>query len=454
MGAHRKESLDDGSVYAAIESELVHPEFQKGNNEYDFMLIKLGGWMDPRRIVPLNSQYRIPPRNDPNVQFDIMGFGQTSEDGEESEFLQHAVVKPIAAEECREIYDMYAFDEPTMICALDNGKDSCTGDSGGPLIYNGVQVGITSWGLGCARFPGVYARVSAAYGWIIQNVCRMSDQPPVYCDSDWIEKPAVPPADDTFWIRVDLQYESDAIELEWVLVNTDTNERVAQSSNEVERYDHSLVSTYAFAAKGNYQFNIKGQGKKGWNEYYYLLVCDGILMFFFSLECLGSYKVSIIENRASVNGATSETNIASGTDSRAFRIAEPETAPPTRSPTPGPTPRPVVELVETPIPTNGMESFAPTPVVSSQPTGYDGPTVDVEIWITIDQYPEEVVWKILDFSGRNVIERMSPGFYEQEGGWISTITLRAKGIYTFVLTEAKGRSNGKWFYMRAKGMIN
>ena len=151
--------MDDGSVYATIESELVHPEFVNGNNEFDFMLIKLGGWMDPSRVVALNNQYLIPPRNDPNVQFEIMGFGQTSEGGTESDVLLHATVKPVAAEECQEIYNMYAFDEPTMICALDTGKDSCTGDSGGPLMYNGVQVGLTSWGLGCARYPGVYARV-------------------------------------------------------------------------------------------------------------------------------------------------------------------------------------------------------------------------------------------------------------------------------------------------------
>jgi secreted trypsin-like serine protease len=61
-----------------------------------------------------------------------------------------------------------------MICAAipEGGKGSCQGDSGGPLVVNtgsGVQqVGIVSWGFGCAAagYPGVYTRVSEFKGWI------------------------------------------------------------------------------------------------------------------------------------------------------------------------------------------------------------------------------------------------------------------------------------------------
>lgn len=69
-----------------------------------------------------------------------------------------------------------------VLCAgfSEGGKDTCTGDSGGPMMLpefrNGkfpyYQVGIVSWGLGCARAntPGIYTNVRRYIGWISQKL--------------------------------------------------------------------------------------------------------------------------------------------------------------------------------------------------------------------------------------------------------------------------------------------
>ena len=62
------------------------------------------------------------------------------------------------------------FDAASMLCAIPtdaDGRDTCTGDSGGPLILGsdldtGPVVAVVSWGRGCgAGWPGVYARANA-----------------------------------------------------------------------------------------------------------------------------------------------------------------------------------------------------------------------------------------------------------------------------------------------------
>ncbi len=58
---------------------------------------------------------------------------------------------------------------------------------GGPLVVRGdnpeddVQVGIVSWGVGCADMPGVFSRISETYDWTIETVCdegNGSNDPP------------------------------------------------------------------------------------------------------------------------------------------------------------------------------------------------------------------------------------------------------------------------------------
>jgi trypsin len=105
---------------------------------------------------------------DPGSPVDISGWGTTSDSplADTEDTLRATTVNVVSDPDCGDAYG-FDFDSSTMVCAAAPGRDTCSGDSGGPLqasIGGGVYrlVGITSWGLGCADpdFPGVYARVA------------------------------------------------------------------------------------------------------------------------------------------------------------------------------------------------------------------------------------------------------------------------------------------------------
>jgi secreted trypsin-like serine protease len=98
--------------------------------------------------------------------------------------LHKVDIEVIDPMECKAVYESLQVPAFTIgdteICATgpSGGKDSCFGDSGGPLFVAAdneqgySQVGIVSWGPQCGNplFPGVYTRVSSFSDWIKQNV--------------------------------------------------------------------------------------------------------------------------------------------------------------------------------------------------------------------------------------------------------------------------------------------
>jgi secreted trypsin-like serine protease len=100
--------------------------------------------------------------------FTIAGWGAAREGGAQQRYLLKAQVPFVSDASCNSSYggDLIPNEE---ICAgyASGGTDTCQGDSGGPMFRRNasnawVQVGITSWGYGCARagYPGVYTEVS------------------------------------------------------------------------------------------------------------------------------------------------------------------------------------------------------------------------------------------------------------------------------------------------------
>lgn len=109
----------------------------------------------------------------------VVGWGALREGGRQPDVLQQVTVQIQSNAECKKNYGK---DAPGgivdhMICAAYPGKDSCSGDSGGPMVTQTsagspwVQAGIVSWGIGCGKapYPGVYSRVTSFLDWIQKN---------------------------------------------------------------------------------------------------------------------------------------------------------------------------------------------------------------------------------------------------------------------------------------------
>mmetsp|Transcript_12537 Transcript_12537/g.27442 ORF Transcript_12537/g.27442 Transcript_12537/m.27442 type:complete len:520 (+) Transcript_12537:260-1819(+) len=179
-----------------VKKEIPHPKYNDRTTDSDWNIVILSRpTTENVDLVQINSS-----GNSPSTGQDVtvMGWGDTiaADDAQKlSDVLMAVDVNVISNSDCDDSSgtingwsDSYKGQiTSNMLCAADKIQDSCQGDSGGPLIIPGngassdVQVGVVSWGIGCAsaNFPGVYARVSEAYDWIKQTVCSQSSDPPV-----------------------------------------------------------------------------------------------------------------------------------------------------------------------------------------------------------------------------------------------------------------------------------
>jgi len=178
-----------------MERERPHPNYNSQTTNNDYMLVFLDEPVDMSggmKLVELNSN-----SNYPNVgqEVTVMGYGDTNPSNYVSDLssrLMEVEVNVISNDDCdKSSGSIGGFQNSyrgqitsNMICARETNKDACQGDSGGPLVVldsgnNDTQIGVVSWGIGCAsrHFPGVYARVSEAYDWIREEVCDNSVDP-------------------------------------------------------------------------------------------------------------------------------------------------------------------------------------------------------------------------------------------------------------------------------------
>lgn len=205
VAANRTHLTEDEvtTVYAVTAIE-VHPGYESGQYDRgdDIALLRIEtGYDGPvMRLAGLGHEV---PDTDAGAYVQVAGYGNTEEADRAtgatnrrgyavyapSLRLQQADVPVVATDACRarlgELIASYGFEDEfgdfevgeTTLCAGGGETDSCYGDSGGPLVSHSLdglplQVGVVSWGLGCARTdsPGVYTRISAYTAWIEETI--------------------------------------------------------------------------------------------------------------------------------------------------------------------------------------------------------------------------------------------------------------------------------------------
>ncbi len=156
--------LDTKVTRMSVQGVYLHPEHDPTTLAFDLALLQLTENADAEPIAVVSDL----------VQGDrvlALGFGATSEGGYTSSELRQVELDLLDAWSCslvRQSVGLGAADASTLCAGVpEGGADTCSGDSGGPLLALGASgpelLGITSYGIGCGRagIPGIYSRVAA-----------------------------------------------------------------------------------------------------------------------------------------------------------------------------------------------------------------------------------------------------------------------------------------------------
>nr|CAD7455065.1 unnamed protein product [Timema tahoe] len=164
----------------------VHPGYNQPKYRHDLALIRLDR---PANITNYVSPICLPdePKDYTGQKVTVAGWGTTSlGSGGSSAALRWVRLEVVPALECAKLFQTRAnvtLGEGQLCAAGKKGQDSCSGDSGGPLMRpeqapgpampRHVLLGLVSFGptkCGNADVPGVHTVVSTYMGWLLDNI--------------------------------------------------------------------------------------------------------------------------------------------------------------------------------------------------------------------------------------------------------------------------------------------
>lgn len=175
-------SLSSGEIIPVSEI-VVHKYYNPVTFDFDIALLKLERDASVEAIQTL-GRFSTQDKKD-GKPATVLGWGDTSTNSRFFPDFLHQVALPIVPNENCNPQTAGVTDNMLCLGVLNGSKDSCKGDSGGPAFIldpesNKLrQIGIVSFGFGCARpgFVGVYTRVSEFSTFISDTVCSAEETP-------------------------------------------------------------------------------------------------------------------------------------------------------------------------------------------------------------------------------------------------------------------------------------
>ncbi|CAI9576912.1 unnamed protein product [Staurois parvus] len=155
IGAHVIND-EKGRLIRRLNRTIPHEHFKKSTFDYDVALLKLKkkiNLTDTVKILALPENCKEPVEG---TVCEVAGWGSTTNlNNKPSDRLMEANVTILDRKSCSERWKGRHNITENMICTSEKTKtETCKGDSGGPLICNGVLRGVISFGKAECGVPG------------------------------------------------------------------------------------------------------------------------------------------------------------------------------------------------------------------------------------------------------------------------------------------------------------
>jgi len=166
-----------------VDFYIHHAKYNEKTTNNDIALLKLKKKIDFKKYSGTVTPVCLPdlPRKYYGETVTVSGWGLLSDGGNAAKKLREVDLKIIWMKQCRENFHYKkSWISSKMMCTFKEDADACQGDSGGPLVRVNPtsgryeQVGVVSWGIGCAspKYPGVFVKLSHYLSWILKKTSK------------------------------------------------------------------------------------------------------------------------------------------------------------------------------------------------------------------------------------------------------------------------------------------